>query len=808
MRTLKPFLPSFFLFVLSLFMIYWLFPAHHPYGGIHLPLSADANVAHSQQILRDLGIDRTGMTQRTQLKGNRNLLRQVQQRFGLEQSNPLLRDSLPGYYWEVRWRAEEPHSLSFGSGSGESKQVQAVADFLKGDVYFQFDVTGKVLEFERKIQDSAKIPTVAVPEAKIIASDFLKKYCAIGSSIGDTGSVISQRSIQMPNRTDHEFDWSARRNLLGNPLKAKVIVSGNQLAKFSIDEEFPKEATYVDSQQIIYIALLLVYFGVGITMIIVAFRRFRSYEIGFRLAIIAGVVTGILYDITSYFEVRGEAGWIMFVTLLVVPLFVGGALFLVWAVSESVVRERWKEKFISFDLLGKGHFLHSRVGRSILHGIAGGTGALALWLVLSYAGDRSFHLWISHSDDVTFRTFEMSSPPLYILAHSFNLTIFNFALFVVFLVSFLRKYIRPLCLLIFVSALVMGILNAGHLYPLPAGFVIQAAVSTIPIWLFCKYDGLASLVSLVTYNALQETAGLFVAANPVYASSGYVMVWIFGCAVAVSLVTLYRKNQITDFDDIAPAFVRHITERERLQQELEIARTVQMSFLPKTNPVSSRLDIASRCAPALEVGGDYYDFIDLGNKKIGVAIGDVSGKGTQAAFFMTLMKGFLNALAHVSDSPSRVLQQANKLFYDNVERGVFISMVYGIFDAKKNFLTLARAGHNPVIMRKSKAQDVQVVNTKGLALGLDQGDTFAKAIEEVSIKFQSGDLFVFYTDGFTEAMNRTKEEFGEGRLCRTVEKYSHHSAAEILEGVFEDIRQFTGKAKQHDDMTIVVVKVI
>ena len=154
-----------------------------------------------------------------------------------------------------------------------------------------------------------------------------------------------------------------------------------------------------------------------------------------------------------------------------------------------------------------------------------------------------------------------------------------------------------------------------------------------------------------------------------------------------------------------------------------------------------------------------------------------------------------------------MLTQVNKLFYENVERGMFISMVYGIFDTKTNVLTLARAGHNPVIMRKSKEHQVQVVSPTGLALGLDEGDTFEKSIEEVKTKFQPGDLFVFYTDGFPEAMNKAQEEFGEDRLCRTVEKYSARSAAEIMDGIFSDMKDFTGKAKQHDDMTIVVVKI-
>jgi Serine phosphatase RsbU, regulator of sigma subunit len=174
---------------------------------------------------------------------------------------------------------------------------------------------------------------------------------------------------------------------------------------------------------------------------------------------------------------------------------------------------------------------------------------------------------------------------------------------------------------------------------------------------------------------------------------------------------------------------------------------------------------------------------------------------------MTLTKGFLRALAHVSESPAKVLTQVNHLFYENVERGIFISMIYGVFDTMKKTLCLARAGHNPVIMRKSHAAYVQIVNPTGLALGLDAGLKFSQSIEEVTIEYQPGDLFIFYTDGLTEAMNTQKAQFGEDRLSRVVEHLASGTASEIMEGVFAEIKSFVGKTKQHDDMTIVVIKV-
>ncbi|MCB0291681.1 MAG: serine/threonine-protein phosphatase, partial [Calditrichaeota bacterium] len=211
--------------------------------------------------------------------------------------------------------------------------------------------------------------------------------------------------------------------------------------------------------------------------------------------------------------------------------------------------------------------------------------------------------------------------------------------------------------------------------------------------------------------------------------------------------------------------------------------------------------------PALEVGGDYYDFVELEGNRLGVVIGDVSGKGTQAAFYMTLTKGFWRALANASDSPAEVLTKLNKLFYDNVKRGVFISMVYGIFDLESGILTLARAGHNPVVMHKGQELNMERIHPRGLALGMEKGVRFGQVIQEVKIPFQIGDLFIFYTDGFTEAMDKNKREYGEERFEAAILNNSQGAAETVMNAVFKDVKLFAGKAEQHDDMTIVVVKI-
>ncbi|MGB2867935.1 MAG: PP2C family protein-serine/threonine phosphatase [Bacteroidota bacterium] len=806
MERLKP-LPFFLLILLSLPVVIWLYPSTHPYGGIHLGLDADAIVDRSRKILHELKVDFAGYNSEVQLKENRPLLRQTQRTFGLGPSNKMLRDSIPGYLWEVRWIKNTP-SMKFSEGGDPDKQAEEAVKALKGDIYFQFDTHGQVLQFERKLSDSAHGARLTADDARSIARGFLKSFTAFGAMIGDTAATVSEKRTDQPFRTDDEYNWTTRHPRLGNMVKAKVVVAGDMVLGFSGDFNVPTEFSSTESEKVFGIALVVLYFIVAIVMVVVAFRRFRSFELGFRMAAAAGILVGVLYDVEIYLSAQGRIGWEILIPLLLIPLFVGGGLVLVWAVSESLVRETWREKFIPLDLLSKGHLSHSRVGESVLRGMAMGVAAFALWLILVHTTSLEYPIWLVRSDDSAVHTFDVSLPWLYVLGHSLYSNLYIFAFFVLFVISFLRKLFVSPVLVIFTASVAMGLLDHGHLYPLVLGVLVHTLVGAIFVWTFFRFDALATLFALVAYSAVEGTAGLFTAGNPTYAVSGYIVIAFFAVVATGSIAALYRKSEVVDFDSIAPAFARHISERQRLQQELEIARNVQMSFLPKANPSTFKLDIASRCAPALEVGGDYFDFIEIDKGRLGVAVGDVSGKGTQAAFFMTLTKGFLRALAKISNSPSVVLSQVNKLFYENVERGVFISMVYGVFDMRRRSLTLARAGHNPVIMRKSKANHVEVVNPMGLALGLDQGATFSKSIEEVRIAFRPGDLFVFYTDGFPEAMNKTLEEFGEERLCKTVERHAHRSAAEILEGIFAEMKEFVGKARQHDDMTIVVVKVL
>lgn len=248
-----------------------------------------------------------------------------------------------------------------------------------------------------------------------------------------------------------------------------------------------------------------------------------------------------------------------------------------------------------------------------------------------------------------------------------------------------------------------------------------------------------------------------------------------------------------------------LTEQERIKHELEIAHKVQVGLLPRKNPDIPGLDIDGVCIPATEIGGDYYDFFRLNDHTLGIAIADVTGKGTSAAFYMAVVKGMMLSLTSMISSPGKLLSELNRRLYGQMDRKIFITMIYAIFDSRQRTLHFARAGHNALIMLNAKESRVDEIVPAGIGLGLEKGELFDRSISEKHIEFQPDDIFLFYTDGISEAMNPDKDEFGEARLKSIVETAQFSSASKLRENVIRSVQHFADEAPQYDDMTMVTV---
>lgn len=254
-------------------------------------------------------------------------------------------------------------------------------------------------------------------------------------------------------------------------------------------------------------------------------------------------------------------------------------------------------------------------------------------------------------------------------------------------------------------------------------------------------------------------------------------------------------------------------EKERLEQELRTARDIQMKLLPQGPLVVPGLAVTAYCEPAREVGGDYYDFLPLDDTRLGFLIADVSGKGTSAALYMAELKGLMLSLSRIHESPRELLIAANQVIAQHIDAKSFITMSYIVIDLERRLMTYARAGHCPLIYLpgpgSGDSRHVRVLAPDGLVVGLklDDGALFESLLKEVTVPLGTGDLIVLFTDGFSEAMNESFDCFGEQRLSQLVEQFGHLPFEQLRERIVLEVRSFSGAADQHDDMTMILIKV-
>jgi sigma-B regulation protein RsbU (phosphoserine phosphatase) len=238
-----------------------------------------------------------------------------------------------------------------------------------------------------------------------------------------------------------------------------------------------------------------------------------------------------------------------------------------------------------------------------------------------------------------------------------------------------------------------------------------------------------------------------------------------------------------------------------MQQELRVAHDIQIRLLPAEAPSIPGYEITGATLPASNVGGDYYDFIPCGRTQMAICLGDVSGKGIPAAVLMACVQATIRAQTLLEATASACLERSNQLLHRSTDAGRFVTLFYGILDPDGHRFRYSNAGHNPPILLSS-GRGPRLLTAGGPVLGVLPDFRF----EEAEVSLDPGDLIVIFSDGFTEAMNLTLEEFGEERLLATLEKNRQRPVKEMVDAMFAAIRQHAGGASQHDDMTIVILR--
>ncbi len=246
-------------------------------------------------------------------------------------------------------------------------------------------------------------------------------------------------------------------------------------------------------------------------------------------------------------------------------------------------------------------------------------------------------------------------------------------------------------------------------------------------------------------------------------------------------------------------------EKQRMEEELNIARDLQMSMLPATCPHVPGFGIAATSIPAREVGGDFFDFIDMGEGRLGLVVGDVTGKSVSGALVMAASRSIFRMLSEEQFTVGEIMEKANRRAKKDIKSGMFVALLYAVLESKEKTLNLCSAGQTQPIHFSPKTGEARLMETEGdrFPLGILDGADY----RETRVELASGDKIVFYTDGIVEAMNQKEEIFGFERLLEVVQGGRTMNAESLLKEILDKVNGFSRGATQHDDLTVIVIAV-
>ena len=288
----------------------------------------------------------------------------------------------------------------------------------------------------------------------------------------------------------------------------------------------------------------------------------------------------------------------------------------------------------------------------------------------------------------------------------------------------------------------------------------------------------------------------------------------------VSLGDLQHQSRVTSGDELgnlARAFNQmtrslHTAQAAKLSQkalehELSLATNIQSGLLPSELPEIPGLDLAAFYLSAKEVGGDYYDFLQVDDHTIGMVVADVSGKGVPGSLVMTMTRSMLHIAARDNQSPQQTIIEVNNCLAPDMNPGMFVTMAYLVLDTRTREIRLVRAGHNAPLLYSARHGQVIDLHPKGIAIGLDrEGALFSSQLETQKFTLQPGDILVLYTDGIVEGKDPSGNDFGDDRLHQLITETRELSAQEILNTILQDLQAHQKSAEQSDDITLLVLK--
>ncbi|MDX1502924.1 MAG: PP2C family protein-serine/threonine phosphatase [Thermoanaerobaculia bacterium] len=705
------------------------------------------------------------------------------------------------FYWEV---------LVYPRGAAQSAWAYRAAIALNG----------QPLALRRRAGDSDPAEPGDPRQVRRAADRFLRE---LGLDLGRYEEP-EVRTQQLRTRTDTALRYRQRELALGPrfPYGVEVRFAGGRLTGFQRWMEDPQERELRSGLRPLQlvgqarnVAVLLLVPVVAVPFL----RRYHAGEIGVRrgLQIAAAVlVAGLLVmAITAPAFSEGsrvgvlsrvQSSWyhlLWTVAFLFLPMALVSLL--AWSVGEALCRERWSDKLAAFDaLFHRRGWRTETLARSALEGTAAGA-LLAGLFQLAGAALAGTGAAPMASLDLASWWFSSHWPALVMLGFFGAWTLYGELVGRLLLVPLATARLGRLggaAVAAGAAGLLFwgpGVPSASPLALLAFGVTGAAAL----VALFLRYDLLTSLTAGLFATLLLRAAPLALAADPWLELQGGLVLGVAALPMLLSLRSLGGGREFSYRYDDVPPHVRRIAQRERQRLELETARRIQSSILPDLPPRLAGVEIAHAYRPATEVGGDFYDVIELRDGRLAVAVGDVAGHGVSSGLVMAMAKAALAVQVGFDPEVGPVFATLNRLIHAGAHRRLLTTLCYALVDPRRRQLSFASAGHLfPYHVAGGGA--VRPLESVSYPLGVRA----TLEVRERTDRLEPGDLLFLFSDGVVEACSPESDEpFGFERLEDSLARHAAGGAAALRDGVLADLARFAGAGGQRDDLTVLVLRI-
>jgi serine phosphatase RsbU (regulator of sigma subunit) len=754
------------------------------------PMARQKVAQVSRDLLQTQG--RLDLALQQQLDGD--TLRRMQRLYGIRAANRYASQRVPVHKW----------SYSVTPPGIKRIPIQDRKDAL---LTVEVGSDRTILGLKRKLDKDRDLP---IPVNYEKARDQAMSFLRLVGVIEDRVVLTSTKTTEDEGSTVFEFTWKESPEGLpgllfeyGVMIRSGYIVSYERKTLFREGEEATGWSDLLPA-----LGSGVAWFFLALLTLVLFVQELRRDQVDMhharRVALAAGILTLI------FFLSNPSQGW--------VKALVDGAVWglfsllffgFLWAVGESLLRQAAPERLRHADWILHGEWNVRDLGQKALWAWGAGLALLLLPSALLLVGSFRPEVGLSIMPP-RLRLENLSFPggllidalvsPLPVVA------LVGITFLGVFYPLLRRRFSKN------ISVALFGIIFILAATPL-AGFIVSpwavaaslAAIAGLVLFKFMEKAGLVpALLALYFPLALRNACLLAGARNTSAHLQGQLALGVLsGTLLGAALLSVFGRAQVR-VREYEPDYLRRMRERERFARELEIAKGIQQRFLPRSMPQIPDFEVAATCVPAMEVGGDIYDLLPMPGGRWFLLIGDVSGKGVKAAFYMTLTKGILHAVTSTEGDDIAVIRTLNRLFKGLSEEGVFLTLCAVVLDPGAGEARLLSAGHNPPLLLRRG--EVKILEPKGIVLGLVSEEIFMKSLRSVQFPLEPGDVILTYTDGVTEAMDPEEEQFGMDRLIEILRASGDRTPQAIVRAVVDEVKAFERGAPQADDLTLLVVK--